>query len=74
MNNSHQINRLRLGLLIVMMIFSVGLYADEENCMSCHQYKLFGRMDASGEFHNYYVDGAAFQNSVHGRLACTACH
>lgn len=74
MNNTHQINRLRLCLLIVMMIFSIGVYADEENCMSCHQYKLFGRMDASGEFHNFYVDEAAFQNSVHGRLSCTACH
>jgi len=65
---------LKLLILSLLIGFSTSLMADEENCMSCHKYKLFGRVDASGEFHNFFVDEAAFENSVHGRLTCTACH
>ncbi len=65
---------LKLILLTLIVGFSTTVWADEENCMSCHKYKLLGRLDANGEFHNFFIDEAAFQNSVHGRLTCTACH
>jgi len=74
MNNITVRSILKSCLFLALLIPFAGLHADEENCMSCHQYKLFGRMDDQGQFHNYFVDGEAFQNSVHGRLTCTACH
>ncbi len=62
-------------LLLSLSLWSVPqVIADEENCLNCHRYPLFGRMEANGEFYNFFVDEAAFRNSVHGRLACTACH
>ena len=62
--------------MILILLFSNGaiLRADEEQCMSCHQYQLFGRMEADGTFHNFYIDETAFKNSIHGRLSCTSCH
>jgi len=74
MNRNLEKTLIRIILLSMALLLTTGVYADEENCMSCHQYKLFGRMDENGDFHNYFVDESAFQNSVHGRLSCSACH
>ncbi len=78
MKRNRQIHRLNLILALfvpfMMLVMTSELHADEENCMNCHKYKLFGRMEPDGTFHNYFVDEAAFKNSVHGRLSCTSCH
>ncbi|UCF90053.1 MAG: hypothetical protein JSW39_17360 [Desulfobacterales bacterium] len=48
--------------------------ADKENCLMCHKYPFVGRIDENGKRHNYQVDEASYNHSVHRSVACRDCH
>ncbi len=47
---------------------------DEADCLSCHgDYRLTKVTEQEGKT-SLYVDGEAFESSVHGFIDCTSCH
>jgi formate dehydrogenase subunit gamma len=51
--------------------------ADPENCLLCHRYPGFGRMDDDGQTVRFYhVNPQSYHQALgpHARLSCTDCH
>jgi predicted CXXCH cytochrome family protein len=44
------------------------------HCLQCHGQRGSIRQFPNGEYVSTHVDGDIFRRSVHGRLACSACH
>jgi len=43
-------------------------------CFLCHAKPNFHVIQEGGRIKSLYVDGVKYQNSLHGKLECTACH
>jgi hypothetical protein len=48
--------------------------ADKENCLMCHKYRQFGRIDEQGRKKNYSVNENIYANSIHRNVPCRDCH
>jgi predicted CXXCH cytochrome family protein len=73
------------AITLLLALGSVGLAlaaepppqdGDNTTCLACHSNPELTYEFPSGEVWSLYMDGDAFQSSVHGQqgLACTACH
>lgn len=69
----------------ILLACSIGLFSlfplastaqdihDNENCMFCHSdSELMGEIN--GEEVSMFIDGEAYENSIHGSFSCTDCH
>ncbi len=64
------------------MILVVGVHAaraqnanlSNATCLSCHGQPGFSTKLANGQMRSLFVSSDHFGHSVHGTLACTACH
>ena len=59
-------------VLLIVAVPAIG--ADKENCLMCHKYPFLGRVDSDGKRHNYHVDEALFERSLHRTIECRECH
>ena len=63
------------GLVLALALWALPARAQgpsRDDCLMCHRDRTLAY--SVGHAGSLFVDGAAFGTSVHGRLACVACH
>lgn len=65
-----------LALLLATVLYapSNAAAADAGNCLLCHKYPGFSRIDSEGKFRLFYINEDTFNNSVHAKVKCADCH
>lgn len=65
------------AIALVCALATTARAADPENCLLCHRFPGFGRIDDDGKtVRLYHVDPAYYDQGLgpHARLRCTDCH
>lgn len=60
--------------LILLVMASNAMAADELNCVLCHKYRGLSRIDQAGNFRLFYINQDLFKKGPHKRVQCKDCH
>lgn len=61
-------------LMMLLVLTSSAMAADELNCVLCHNFRGLSRIDEDGNFRLFYINQKLFKKGPHNRVQCKDCH